>query len=339
MSENNNKKTLYQAVRIISSIGLISIILLKTNFHDLFKVIKTVNPVFLLLAMLFMFCEILLMSLRMHYLLKIKSMKVPFYALIKFNMMGSFVGNFLPTKLGVDGLRTYFLAKYTKQTVHSISLITFDKFLNIIVVTIFATLSFVFAGYYKRFPSFGVLILTMITGIFLVLFLVREKSGIKVKDYLKRKKWSGKIVAFINEFSGSFAQLHYNKHKLLIIFILGIFFQINRIITTYFFARAVNINVDFMYFFLIVPIIMILGMLPFSFAGIGITQFSAVQFFKLVGIQTESSLGFTMIIYFSRIVIAFPGLYFFYKEGMGTLMESVSKIGKQWTKRNESDSE
>ena len=98
-----------------------------------------------------------------------------------------------------------------------------------------------------------------------------------------------------------------------------------------------NINVDFMYFFLIVPIIMILGMLPFSFAGIGITQFSAVQFFKLVGIQTESSLGFAMLIYFSRIVIALPGLYFFYKEGMGTLMESMFKIGKHWKDRKKSD--
>jgi len=321
------KKSLLNFFKIIISVGLIVWILLKTDFTNLFQVISSVRIHYLFMAIGFMFFEMLSMTFRMYYLIKLKSMDVPFSALFKFNMMGVFIGNFMPTKLGVDGLRTYYLARYTNQTVDSITSITLDRFINIIVITVFALMSYLIGGYYRRFPALGLIIIIMVAGIFLILILINQQWSNRLGIYLTSKKWSQKIVRFFHDLTVSFEQFRRHPRGLLWILLLGIIFQVNRIVTTFFFARAVHIDVNFAYFFLVIPIVIVLGMLPFSVAGIGITQYSTVQMFKLVGVEIEASLGFAMLIYFSRILIALPGLYFFHKEGMDTLMESISRIG------------
>ena len=339
MGETNYKRTLFNLLKIGVSLGLIALILFRTDFKNLSAVLSSVEVKFLILAMGFMFLEMMSMTLRMFYLIRIKSMDVPFGALLRFNMMGVFIGNFMPTKLGVDGLRTYYLAKYTNQTVDSITSITLDRFINIIVITFFAMLSFIIGGYYRRFPALGLIIIIMIAGIFLVFVLINQKLSRRLSDYLTSKQWSQKIVQFIHDLTASFKEFHHHPRQLFGIVFLGVIFQVNRIITTYFFARSVGINVDFAYFFLVIPMVIILGMLPFSVAGIGITQYSTVQMFRLVGVEIESSLGFAMLIYFARILIALPGLYFFHKEGMDTLMESISKIGGGFSRRKKKENE
>ncbi|MBN2104170.1 flippase-like domain-containing protein [bacterium] len=339
MTAHSNKKSFFNLFKIVISLGLISWILLKTDFQNLSRVLSGVKINYLMLAVGFMLLEMLSMTLRMYYLIRIKLMSVPFSALLKFNMMGVFIGNFMPTKLGVDGLRTYYLARHTNQTVDSITSIALDRFINIIVITTFALFSYIVGGYYRRFPALGLIIIVMIIGIFLILILISQQWSHRLGNYLTSKRWSQKIVKFIHDLTVSFEQFRHHPRQLFWIVFLGIIFQVNRIITTYFFARAVHIDVDFAYFFLVIPMVIILGMLPFSVAGIGITQYSTVQMFKLVGVQIESSLGFAMLIYFARIFIALPGLYFFHKEGMDTLMESISKIGSGFSrKKNEEKS-
>jgi uncharacterized protein (TIRG00374 family) len=335
MANDKSHRTLLNILKVIISLALIALILLKTDLNNLAFILRSVHFGYFLLAAALMLLEILSMTYRLQVLIAVKSMNIPYAVLFKFNVMGVFVGNFLPSKLGIDGLRTYYLAKHTSQTMDSITSITLDRYINLIVITVFAMFSYILGGYYIRFPALGLIILIMVLSISLSAVLLHRRISRWLEKRLTDRKWTGSLIQFIHDLAISFEQSKRHYKSLVFIVFLSVLFQINRICTTYFFARSVHIDVHIGYYFLVTPIMILMGMLPLSVAGIGITQFTTVQMFKLVGVEIESSLGLAMLIYFTRILIALPGFYFFYREGVNTLIDSITHIRDRFSNRND----
>lgn len=101
-------------------------------------------------------------------------------------------------------------------------------------------------------------------------------------------------------------------------------FHIMQIGTQVLLAWALGIPVPVSFFFIFVPVVNILGMLPISFSGIGIREFGYFYFLKLVGIEPADAVALGLLS--SGVVLATGitgGLVFlFWKAQLPTLTNS-----------------
>jgi len=72
-------------------------------------------------------------------------------------------------------------------------------------------------------------------------------------------------------------------------FLLSLLMQGIRILVFYTVAVGFNVYVPALYYFMFIPLIMALIMLPISFNGIGIREGSFVVFFALVGVSSADA--------------------------------------------------
>ena len=79
------------------------------------------------------------------------------------------------------------------------------------------------------------------------------------------------------------------------------------ILATYFTAQAFSIDVSIIYFFLFVPIISFLSLLPISANGIGVAEGSFVFFFDQVGVSTSEALLLALAMRVLMILVTLPG--------------------------------
>lgn len=317
---------IFNFFKVLISLGLILYLVLRTDMAMVKEVLFSVHGGFLSLAVLCLVSEIILVTYRLQVLLLMKDIRLSFGVILKLNLISVFVGMFLPTRLGMDGLRVFYLSKHTKHVVDSISSVAMDRFLNMFIITCFAVINLFIGGYYRTMPSLFLAILPMVLGVGLVFLFLSKRIRSSLGIFLNRLRVSRKITGWLGDLAHSFYGERGRSKLLLKLILLAVFFQCVRITTTYMFARSLWIEVPYSYFFIIVPIVTTLGMLPFSIAGIGIAQAGSIYFLELVGVDSASAFGMSALIYVIRILVTLPGLYFFHREGLDALVESGSRL-------------
>lgn len=83
----------------------------------------------------------------------------------------------------------------------------------------------------------------------------------------------------------------------------------NGIVTYVLLGFALGINVNFITFLLVVPIIFLIALIPVSYAGWGLREAGAVWIFGMVGIANESALAMSIYFGLLLVVAGLPGLF------------------------------
>ncbi|MCD6583974.1 MAG: flippase-like domain-containing protein, partial [Candidatus Omnitrophica bacterium] len=71
--------------------------------------------------------------------------------------------------------------------------------------------------------------------------------------------------------------------------------QIVTVFSFFFVCKSFYIDLDLIYFFIFVPIIILIAFLPITVAGIGTRELATVYFFSKVGLSKPVSLGMSLM--------------------------------------------
>ncbi|MCD6227907.1 MAG: flippase-like domain-containing protein, partial [Candidatus Omnitrophica bacterium] len=71
--------------------------------------------------------------------------------------------------------------------------------------------------------------------------------------------------------------------------------QIVTVFSFFFVCKSFYIDLDLVYFFIFVPIIMLIAFLPITVAGIGTREAATIYFFSKVGLSRPVSLGMSVM--------------------------------------------
>jgi len=325
----SKKKILIYTAKILFSAGLLLFIAFKVDWTQMYGIVCNSNRWFLALALFMMVFELFLMSLRLMILMMARDISIPFKTIFKLNIISVFVGIFLPTKLGVDGLRIYYLSKYSKNVTNSIFSITYDRLINLLTITTFAIAGFFIGGYYKTLPGFYFAILPMILVIIFLCLCTIKKIRTLIRKILNRLRIPEKVINFIDQVVNSFIRINKQPKLLSSLLLLSVIFQSTRIIISFLFARAFGVGAPIGYFYIIIPIVTIISMLPISIAGLGVPQGTSVYLLSLIGVPAEASFSFSISVYVGRLLLSLPGGYFFLREGIDDIFYSLEKLRKK----------
>lgn len=265
--------------------------------------------------------EMFLVAYRWKVILGIKKIKTDFWTITKLYFAGNFVGTFVPSGLGGDIFRAYGLYKKGADLSQTISSIFVER-----IISLLSSLVVACAGvllYYKLMHDSSVLqsvwITVAIFGVFLVAIMNKTImqfffSGFRI---LKMQR----IQSYLEKVYAEFIDYHAHKPKLLYILIISFLFQFVRVLVTYAGSLALNQNVDLVYFFIFVPLIVLVSLLPISVGGIGVREGAFVYFFAQVGMSTAEAFTLSLLLYVLNLIVILPGGVIYAAEGLASKEE------------------
>lgn len=278
--------------KILVSIILLTYFLLHANISSTLKVLLSSNIFYVVLCVLIYFIGQVISAYKWGIIAKKMEFKTNTLDFIRYYFIGMYFNLFLPSTIGGDVGKAYYLYRNepSRKKTEAIFSIIIDRVTGLFILLIMATIAS-FTKYAANLPTYITSGITVITFCaFVTLFLVYftlNKSLIPVKF----------LSIEYQEYLRNLVSIKF----LLTIFLYSLLFHISVILIHIFIGYSINIDINPIYYFIIYPIVSILGFIPIAFNGIGIREGAYIFLFSLLSVN--KSLGFSFGIIWLFVVV------------------------------------
>jgi len=282
-------------LRISISVALLIFLFTKVDRKSLFEVIKNCDKGLLFWAFLVFFFNYLFCLLRWIMLLKETGIHLPLSRVIISFSGGIFFNLFLPSAIGGDVMRSFDLAAHTRKTKEVVATVILDRLSGSVglLILIFFALFFGWKLVMDRSVLLPVLIILLILTIILLVLFNDRVYGLVNK--LLSSPNAGRIR---NSLRNLHNQMYEFKHKKAVIIknlILSVLVQADTPLTFYLIALSMGLKINLLYFFIFLPIIGAITMLPISIGGLGLRDVSTIYFFARAGVSRDLSFAMSLL--------------------------------------------
>jgi uncharacterized protein (TIRG00374 family) len=312
------------SIKILSLIGiaLFLIILSRINLSALLDIFAHTNVVFLFLALLVNCMAIVLKSLKWKII--VNSVK-PHFSLkdsIKVFFIGFSFSTITPAKLG-DFIKVFYINDENCGMGKSLSTIVIDRLIDISLLFSIALLGvWGFSVFYHieivSITTLPLLILGIVAGMYAVLnksvlsSLLQPFFNLFVPQHLK-----GRVSLYYNDFFIGLFAFYRDRRRFFSSIFIGLLSWIPPFIYGYLLALSIGIDLGVFFFFLVIPIISLLDLLPISISGIGTRDVALIFLFGLKDISPEQAVAFSLLyLFMSYWLIALIGALVYFRYPM-----------------------
>jgi uncharacterized protein (TIRG00374 family) len=293
-------------LKLVVSASLLYILFRSVDLEAFLGVVTTLNPLTIVFLAIFFAAIQCISAYRWSTVLK-KDIDLSYPKILSIYFIGMFFNNFLPTLVGGDVIKGYYLYRVTGKGEVSIASILMDRYSGFTALMAITLVALV--------PGYALIKGTGLPGFFLLLL-----GGYMVSSFFiwveSFHGWLVNILARIrllslNERIETFysALMSYkNCHGILIrIFLFSIVIQGGLIVGYLILARGMGIGVPTGYFFLFIPLATAVSMIPISLSGLGIREGAFVFLFTRVGATQEEALGLSLLWFAIMVCVSLLG--------------------------------
>jgi uncharacterized protein (TIRG00374 family) len=300
------KKGYMLPLKIAVSGGLLYLLFRGMDFKTFWETVSSVSYGTMLVILLLLLSIQTLSTLRWHIILS-KDYKMPFSRLFSTYFIGMYFNNFLPTLVGGDLVKAYYIYRETGKggvSMASIFLDRYSGFTALMTITAVATIS----GYTLIKGSSILWLLLILLGSFAAMSLIiwidlLHGWAMRILTRLKLFGINRKIDSFYRALMGYKGEWAI----LLKAFSLSLIIQGSVITGYYILARAIGMDMPLNYFFFFVPLATVVAMVPLSLAGLGIREGAFVFLFAKAGGSSAEAMSISLLFFFSMLVISLIG--------------------------------
>lgn len=320
-----NKKTIVSVLQVLVSVSLLLILFRRIDFGSFLDLLAGIHPGYLTLGVLCYFFSMAIISFRWLFIVRTANEPVNILQLIGINFVGSFFSMFLPTAAGGDVARMYESSRRGMVGTNAVSTVLLDRVIGLISLVLIC-IAALFAGY--RYTGelslvYMVIGLAVAFGVAWRLFfnpsLIRRFRGVFRLPLLARAEPSAKKLY------QSLYELQLQPGLLLSTLSISIFAQVIEIASAIFLARALGLNSQSFYFFIFVPLIWLVTMVPVSLNGLGLRESAFAFFFGQIGVLSTEAVSLSLLVYACRLLTGFLGGFLF-------LWSSMEDTYGKWVK-------
>lgn len=306
------------AVRVLVSLTLLLIIISYVDVWMVLGLLTRVDFFYFGVMLLLLLADRFLMAYKWKFLIRAGGTPLSMGQCLRVYLISGFFGAFLPSSIGADIYRIYYTSKRAGSTEAIIASVILERFIGIVATATFAFLGLVWLIKTHPQPFLGAS-MTMILIAFLVLSLIGlwlsiQQITLAGSEYLLNhlrdnwffKKWLQCQRAYV--------AYRHHKRMLLIFFLLSVLEQSLFPIVNYWGARAMGLNIEFVYFIGIIPICLILMRLPISINAIGVQEGLYVFFFSRLGLSVTEAFSFALLVRIATWVIKLLGAILYLTE-------------------------
>lgn len=292
-------------LRLTVSVVLLGIIIWQIDLGHVLELLRDVDPLWLTIGFGLAIPGILVSTLKWQILLRVQGIDgFGFLRLWTLYFLGIFFSSFLPTEVGGDAVRSYFVGRPYGKVAQALAAAFIERVTGFGAVIIYAVLGSILnwslaQTYGLSVISFGALLAVLI-GLPVV---THPRLGAWLRTWTigHRMTWIwDKIQSFQRGLS-----LYRQPGVLTTAMIISFVNQAISIIAIYAYGAAIGLFLDMQVLLLIVPIIILIGVLPISVSGLGIREGAFVVLLTAVG--TSPGHAFTVAL-LSRVGLVLPAL-------------------------------
>jgi uncharacterized protein (TIRG00374 family) len=307
-------KKLLTGARVVIGLGLIVFLFWSLDIEKIIGNIRGMQPVYLLYAAIPYLLFIVISAWRWQVLLDYKKFGMRFGETFKIYFISLFFNNFLPTTVGGDMMRVGYTMKGRRAD--ALATVLVDRILGFVGLFIFALIAVLYLLIEKKETEFlpfmviGFIIVVMITYIF---FSERAYSFISPVISKIRFLKIGERINRLHEAGTDFGNAW---GPISLCTLQSVIIQATLAIAPFCVLLGMGYHeVSLLSFFIYVPIINVISMIPISLNGLGIRENSYVVLFSRVGLDGEVSLAMSLVSFFVIFVFSLIGgfLFIFYR--------------------------
>lgn len=264
-----------------------------------------VNPAHLLAALALVVVDRALMICRWVLLIRRADMALSLKSAVWVFLVGSYLGNFLPSGVGGDAARVFVLTRRTERGIDSVALVAIDRCLGLYSLALLAAAGLVvWTGQVdpnlQRWSMALAVVVTLGAGgllwadrLLATVVPTRWTTQTGVNRVLRLAKALG----------------HYRTSPGLVsaLTMLSVIVQIVRVTQAYVLGNGLGIDVDFSYYLAFMPVGILAILLPISIGGFGVAQGVIVWLLRPVGVPDAQSFALSTLYLLTGLVSTLPG--------------------------------
>ncbi|MFZ2147423.1 MAG: lysylphosphatidylglycerol synthase transmembrane domain-containing protein [Sedimentisphaerales bacterium] len=255
-------------------------------------------------------------------LLRTQSIFIDFGAAVRLHFLGLFYNNFMPSSVGGDFLRAWYVTKHTDKRFQAALSVFVDRFIGLsstLIIAVFFYMLFLrgradevtFIGRSGPFKSLAeyrrviILVIVVLAAVFCGLLLNKRGRVLLRAAWLHIRIQSVRIIEKLKDA----VYLYYSKPlTILAAFGLTVALQIITITSFWFLGKNLGIAASLKYYYVFFTLTWVLGTLPVSVGGAVVVEgILAYLFIHYAGVEAEAALALALCQRIVWMLASLPG--------------------------------
>lgn len=287
------------------SVALLGYLASQIDMAETARAILAINPAHLLTAVALVVVDRVLMLSRWWLLVRRAGMAIPLKSAVWVYLVGSYLGNFLPSGVGADAARAFVLARRTERGIDSVAMVAMDRYLGLYSLALLAVLGLVlWTGQGDSDLQGWSIALAVLVTVGAGAFLWADR----LLALIIPANWSTRI--WFNRASRlAEAMSRYRRYPSLLAALtaLSLVVQIVRVAQAYVLGEGLGFDVSFSYYLAFMPIGILAILLPVSIGGFGFGQGVIVWLLRPAGVPDALSLAMSTLYVLMGVLSTLPG--------------------------------
>lgn len=308
--KKNIKRRLIFFLKLTLTVVLCSFIFWKVDWENVWKALKSSNPILLLIVFFCMIFCVTISAYKWQRLLLIHGIKFDFTKLHQYYFTALFFNNFLPSSIGGDTYRIFKTLNNPNSKVASFVAVFFERITGFWALLVLGFISAIIIFLQKHFivPHLELIIGLFGLGVIVpaIAFLMSDSLRLLLQYKFIPEKIK-KLPQLLNVY-------HMQGEDTMLVIFISFFFHIFTLFWMILLLRAIGTSCSVFSLVLAVSISNLVAVLPISLNGIGLMDGSFIFIMGLLGMNYEFSLVFMLINRLFTIIISLSGIFFYLSE-------------------------
>jgi uncharacterized protein (TIRG00374 family) len=307
------RNRLLNILRVVVSLVGVLVIVLTQDMDEVIRLLGGMDWLLFLVGLLLFVSSVPVRAYRWGSLVWALDVRVRWRRLVALYFVGSFFNLFLPTGFGGDAVKMFELSRDDHKAAAAISSVLVDRFLGLFVLFALALLALL-GGRELVAPEVRVLIVVVFAVSLIGVILLLQRTWIEAWG---RRLGVDRLLGRIKILRELYESLHvYGPAALLRATVASLVFNLILILGYCSLGLAVGIHLPLWYYFLFVPIISVLLLVP-SVGGLGIREGATVFLFSQVeSVGRSQALALALAYDMTMLTIGLIGAIIYSVQGM-----------------------
>lgn len=310
--------------KILISTSILGLIIWKMGgLREVTGLIVSIDPRYVLLILLINTADRALMTFKWVWLLRGRSVYLPFFKGMKIYCASMVWGIFLPSTIGADAIRAFSTSRTGLDSNEIIASIIIERITGFLSALLLGMLSFILISQLSNLgPRFdpvfwlGGFMLACATFIFISSF--SQKAFDLIHGHLLFRFQHTRVMQRFRQFHLTYREYRNDKLKLATFFGLTFGEQLMPIFHSWLIALGLGVKVNILFFVAALPLAILISRLPISIDGLGVFEGVFILLMSMAGVTTMEAVA---IAFTGRILqtISWLPWWIAYVIGSGTM--------------------
>lgn len=316
-------------IKALVSIAFFAFLLRFVGTRDLVSILKQIDPFYFVLSLLLAVVMVGSSCLKWRVSLRLVDTAVPLSRLSGIYLIGYYFSNLLPTNIGGDVVRSYYLGRSIGSQSRAAASVVIERFSGMLFLLFLAAVAPAFrprlyASPYIVAPAAGAIGLLVLFMSFACVsqpvarlrrLLGRVLAALRLPGQVRLLRWADRLLGPVERVYEKLVQAvglaRRDRSALLQLVGLTVWFYILTWLNVYLAFRTFGATPGFFDVAAVTPSIMIVSMIPISAGSLGLAEGAYVFYFSMIGMEPALALAVGLFMRFKVLLVGVVGFFFY----------------------------